>query len=118
MLHTKNDGNLVIIFEKQKNKNKRNQAKPGHSQCCTDPEKPLGTVLVLPQEKPLVTPGNLWMHLVSQKPFSNAQVLIFPPWTKINSKWLKDLNIRYDTVKLLEEITGKTFCNINRTMFS
>ena len=36
-------------------------------------------------------------------------------YRKVNAKWLKDLHIRHDSIKLQEETKGKTFCDINRT---
>ena len=39
------------------------------------------------------------------------------PYTKINSKWMKDLNVRQESIKILEEYTGNTLFELSHSNF-
>ena len=65
-------------------------------------------------ENPEINPCT-YGYLIFDKGGKNIQCPLLTPYTKINSKYIKDLNIRPETIKLLEENSGRTLNDINQS---
>ena len=107
----------MVLFQKQQYKPMEQDTKPRDKT-----HEPMGT-LFLTKEPRIYNGAKIVFSIEMLENWTTTCKRIklehlLTSYTQINSKWFKDLNIRPETIKLLEENIGRTLYDINHSKIS